>query len=78
MTLSLEERWTLIDRISRETVTFGKYEHTLKDAIGELTVKPLTGIPVAIAIMYGFWSIFGSFAGTLMTDGFFVKLFDGG
>ncbi|MHC1574267.1 MAG: nucleoside recognition domain-containing protein [Candidatus Methanogasteraceae archaeon] len=77
MTLSLEERWTLIDRISRETVTFGKYEHTLKDAIGELTVKPLTGIPVAIAIMYGFWSIFGSFAGTLMTDGFFVKLFDG-
>ncbi|KAF5411403.1 MAG: hypothetical protein C5S47_03975 [Candidatus Methanogasteraceae archaeon] len=77
MTLSLEERWTLIDKISRETVTFGKYEHTLKDAIGELTVKPLTGIPVAIAIMYGFWSIFGSFAGTLMTDGFFVKLFDG-
>ncbi|HDN65779.1 MAG TPA: ferrous iron transporter B [Methanosarcinales archaeon] len=77
MTLGLEERWTLIDRISKATVTFGKYEHTLKDAIGELTVKPLTGIPVAIAILYGFWSVFGSFAGTLCTDGFFVKLFDG-
>ena len=77
MTLGLEERWALIDRISKATVTFGKYEHTLKDAIGELTVKPLTGIPVAIAILYGFWSVFGSFAGTLCTDGFFVKLFDG-
>ena len=75
MTLGLEERWTLIDKISKATVTFGKYEHTLKDAIGELTVKPLTGIPVAIAVMYGFWSVFGSFAG-FFTDGFFVRLFD--
>ena len=57
-------------------VTFGKFEHTLKDALGELTVKPLTGIPIAIAILYGFWSVFCSFAGTLFTDGFFVKLFD--
>jgi len=75
MTLGLDERWTLIDRISKATVTFGKYEHTLKDAVGELTVKPLTGIPVAIAVMYGFWSVFGSFAG-FFTDGFFVRLFD--
>ncbi len=75
MTLGLDERWTLIDKITKETVTFGKYEHTLKDAIGELTVKPLTGIPVAIAVMYGFWSVFGSFAG-FFTDGFFVRLFD--
>jgi len=77
MTLSVDERWDLIDKISRATVTFGEYRHTLKDAIGELTVKPMTGIPVAIAILYGFWSVFGSFAGTLCTDGFFVKLFDG-
>jgi len=77
MTLSVDERWDLIDKISRATVTFGEYRHTLKDAIGELTVKPMTGVPVAIAILYGFWSVFGSFAGTLCTDGFFVKLFDG-
>ena len=75
MKLNTGERWDLIDRISKETVTFGAYQHTLKDAIGELTVKPMTGIPVAIAVMYGFWSVFGSFAG-FFTDGFFVRLFD--
>ncbi|MEA1906021.1 MAG: hypothetical protein U9N12_03565, partial [Euryarchaeota archaeon] len=68
MKLSHEERWDLIDRISRETVSFGAYRHTLKDAIGELTIKPLTGIPIAIAVMYCFWSVFGSFAG-FFTDG---------
>jgi len=76
MTLTADERWGLIEKISHKVVTFGKFEHTLKDALGELTVKPLTGIPIAIAILYGFWSVFCSFAGTLFTDGFFVKLFD--
>jgi len=76
MTLTADERWGLIEKISNKVVTFGKFEHTLKDALGELTVKPLTGIPIAIAILYGFWSVFCSFAGTLFTDGFFVKLFD--
>ncbi len=76
MTITADERWGLIEKISNKVVTFGKFEHTLKDALGELTVKPLTGIPIAIAILYGFWSVFCSFAGTLFTDGFFVKLFD--
>jgi len=77
MTLTADERWDLIEKISNKVVTFGKFKHTLKDALGELTVKPLTGIPIAIAVLYGFWSVFSSFAGTLCTDGFFVKLFDG-
>jgi len=77
MKLNVDERWDLIDRIAKRTLTFGKYKHTLKDALGDLTIKPLTGIPIAIAVLYGFWSIFCSFAGTLCTDGFFVKLFDG-
>jgi len=77
MTLTADERWNLIEKISNKVVTFGKFKHTLKDALGELTVKPLTGIPIAVAILYGFWSVFSSFAGTLCTDGFFVKLFDG-
>ena len=76
MTLTVDERWDLIEKISNKIVTFGKFKHTLKDALGELTVKPLTGIPIAIAVLYGFWSVFCSFAGTLFTDGFFVKLFD--
>jgi len=77
MTLTADERWDLIEKISHKVVIFGKFKHTLKDALGELTVKPLTGIPIAIAVLYGFWSVFCSFAGTLFTDGFFVKLFDG-
>ena len=56
--LSIDERGDLIDKISKKTVKFGKYKHTLKDAVGELTVKPLTGIPVAVAVLYGFWSVF--------------------
>ncbi len=74
--LEPDERWALIEKISEKTVRFGEYKHTLKDAVGDLTVRPLTGIPVAIAVLYGFWSIFGSFAG-LCTDGFLVKIFDG-
>jgi len=77
MTLTADERWNLIEKISNKVVAFGKFEHTLKDALGELTVKPLTGIPIAITVLYGFWSVFSSFAGRLCTDGFFVKLFDG-
>ena len=76
MKLTVDERWDLIDKISKQTVEFGVYKHTLKDALGELTVKPLTGIPVAIAVLYAFWSFFGSFAG-FFTDGFFVKIFGG-
>jgi len=76
VTLTTDERWNLIEEISNKVVTFGKFKHTLVDALGELTVKPLTGIPIAIAALYGFWSVFSSFAGTLCTDGFFVKLFD--
>jgi Fe2+ transport system protein B len=76
MSLTVDERWDLIDSIAKKTITYGRYKETLKDVIGELTVKPMTGIPIAITTMYAFWSIFGSFAGTLFTDGFFVKLFD--
>jgi len=76
MKLNVDERWDLIDKISKEVVSYGKYEHTLKDALGELSVKPLAGIPIAITVLYGFWSVFSSFAGTLWTDGFMVKIFD--
>ncbi len=75
MTLTVDERWTLIDTIADQTVSYGTYRHRLKDAVAEITVKPLTGVPIAIAVLYGFWSFFGTFAG-FFTDGFFVKLFD--
>ena len=75
MRLTVDERWDLIEKISKDTVRFGDYRHTLKDAIAEITVKPMTGIPIAIAVLYGFWAFFGAFAG-FFTDGFLVRLFD--
>jgi ferrous iron transport protein B len=61
MTLTNDERWDLIDKITRETVRFGKYERSLKDVVGELTVRPSTGIPLAIAVLFGFFSFFFTF-----------------
>ena len=77
MELTVDQRWDLVERISKETVEVGKYEPSLKDALADVTVRPATGIPFAIAVIYGFWAFFCEFAGTLFTDGFFVKIFDG-
>jgi ferrous iron transport protein B len=76
MNLTADERWDLVDAITGRTVTAGTYRQTIGDVLGELTVKPATGIPVAVAVLYAFWSVFGSFAGTLVTDGFMVRIFD--
>ncbi len=76
MELTVDQRWSLVDRVVKETVEIGAYEPTLKDALADVTVRPLTGIPFAIAVIYGFWMFFCEFAGTLFTDGFFVKIFD--
>ncbi len=76
MGLTAEQKWELVDVISRETVKFGDYEPTLRDELADITVKPLTGIPFAIAVLYGFWAFFNEFAGTFLTDGFLTKIFD--
>ena len=77
MELTVDQRWGLVERISKETVEVGAYEPSLKDVLADVTVRPATGIPFAIAVVYGFWAFFCEFAGTLFTDGFFVKIFDG-
>jgi ferrous iron transport protein B len=74
-TLDEDKRWDLVEDISSLTVSFGHFLHTLKDALGDYTVKPATGIPFAIAMLYAFWSIFTSFSG-FFTDGFLTKIFD--
>ncbi len=74
MKLTVDQRWDLVDRISKKTVTVGAYKATLKNALADVTVRPQTGIPFAIAVLYGFWTFFGEFAG-LFTDGFFVRIF---
>ncbi len=73
--LSSDERWEIIDKISERVVFRGKREHKLKEVISDLTVEPLYGLPFALAVLFGFWSFFSSFAG-FFTDGFAVPAFD--
>jgi len=71
---TVDQRWDLVDRITKKTVEVGAYKPTLGDAIANVTINPWTGIPFAIAVLYGFWTFFSGFAG-LFTDGFFVRVF---
>lgn len=71
----MDERWALVDKISDRAVEYGGYQGGLREALAEQTVKPLTGIPFALAVLYGFWAFFSAFAG-FFTDGYFVPLFD--
>lgn len=73
--LSVDERWKLIDNISKQVVLRGKYKHSLKDVVSDLSVRPATGIPFALAVLFGFWAFFGAFAG-FFTDGLAVPAFD--
>ncbi len=73
--LNMNQRWELVDKISDKTVQYGAYSGGLREALAEQTVKPLTGIPFALAVLYGFWAFFSAFAG-FFTDGYFVPLFD--
>ncbi|MEF8831038.1 MAG: nucleoside recognition domain-containing protein [Halobacteriales archaeon] len=68
-------RWELVDAIVEETVDYGDSEPTIPELIGRLTVSPRTGLPFAVAVLYGVWRFFGAVAG-FFTDGYFVPLFD--
>lgn len=72
--LTVDGRWDLVDRIAQQAVEVGAYKPRLRDALANITINPWAGIPFALAILYGFWTFFGEFAG-LFTDGFFVRIF---
>ncbi|MFP4005668.1 MAG: hypothetical protein ACLFUR_02995 [Candidatus Hadarchaeia archaeon] len=74
--LSSDERWETIDRISERVVFRGERKHKLTEVLSDLTVEPIYGLPFAVAVLFGFWSFFSSFAG-FFTDGFAVPAFDG-
>jgi ferrous iron transport protein B len=47
-----EERWTTIGKIVNEVQKMSSRKHTVSDIIDEITIKPLTGIPIAIILLY--------------------------
>ncbi|MFO7833938.1 MAG: ferrous iron transporter B [Halohasta sp.] len=68
-------RWDLVDAVVEAAVTYRETEPALSDHLGRLTVAPSTGLPFAVAVLYGLWAFFGAVAG-FFTDGYFVPLFD--
>ena len=68
-------RWDLVDAIVAATVRYQETTPSLADQLGRLTVAPKTGLPFAVAVLYGMWAFFSAVAG-FFTDGYFVPLFD--
>lgn len=53
-----DERWAHIGRIIKEVQKITTKQHTLREKISDLTIKPLTGLPIAILIIFlTFWLI---------------------
>jgi len=53
-----ENRWIEIGHIIREVETVEHRHHLLRDRLSDLTIKPLTGLPIALAIIFfSFWIV---------------------
>jgi len=56
--ISEEGRWIEIGQIIKEVEKIEHKHHSLKDKISDLTIKPLTGLPIAIGIIFSaFWLV---------------------
>ncbi|MEA2053888.1 MAG: ferrous iron transporter B [Candidatus Thermoplasmatota archaeon] len=49
--LNEEERWIKIGKIVKETEVIEHRHHTFKERLSDMTIKPATGIPIAITII---------------------------
>lgn len=74
---SEEGRWIEIGHIIKKTSYLEHRHHTLRDRISDITIKPLTGLPIAIGIIFfAFW-IVRTIGETLITY-LFDPLFENG
>ena len=55
---SEEGRWIEIGSIVKKVETVEHRHHTLRDRISDLTIRPVTGIPIAVGIIFiSFWIV---------------------
>jgi ferrous iron transport protein B len=47
-----EERWAEIGKIIKEVQQINPREHSLLDYLEEVSIKPITGIPIALIVLY--------------------------
>ncbi|NIQ04799.1 MAG: ferrous iron transporter B [Candidatus Korarchaeota archaeon] len=73
--LSEDERWETVEAIAKQVETEQPTPPQLKERISEVTVKPKTGIPIAIAVIMGtFWCV--RFIGESLIGYLFEPLFN--
>lgn len=54
---SEEERWTEVGKIADEVQSLQHRHHTVLETVGDASVKPLTGIPIAVLVMFAAFKI---------------------
>jgi ferrous iron transport protein B len=70
-----EEKWIEIGHIIREVQKVIHRHHTIRDRISEATIKPVTGIPFSIIIIFiSFWAV--RFVGETLIRFIFKPLFE--
>ncbi len=73
--LNDDEKWTKIGKIVGEVERFEHKHHRLSEIISDLTIKPQTGIPIALGIIFcAFW--FVRLIGENLINYFFNPLFE--
>jgi len=72
---SEEKRWIEIGYITKEVQKITHRHHTIKDRISEATIQPITGIPIAIVVIFvSFWIV--RFIGENLIGYIFEPLFE--
>ncbi len=71
-----EERWVRIGEIVRQCQSLTHRHHTFLETVGDLTVKPLTGLPIALVTIYLIFKAI-RFMGENLIERLFDPLFEG-
>jgi len=73
---SEEGRWVGIGSIIKKVEHVEHRHHTLRDRISDLTIKPITGLPIAAVVLFlSFWVV--RFIGENLIEYVFDRFFDG-
>lgn len=70
-----EGRWIEIGQLIKEVEQFEHRHHTLRDRLSDLTIRPITGLPIALGIIFSaFWIV--RFIGENLINFIFNPIFE--
>ena len=70
-----EGRWIEIGQLIKEVETVEHRHHTLRDRLSDLTIRPITGLPIAVGIVFSaFWIV--RFIGENLINFIFNPIFE--